>query len=676
MSVRDMVRDKLTDKSERELVDYVGKCFNTARTARIPFERQWYLNLSFYFGRQYAQWVTSALDATTATDASYSKLYEPPTPPWRVKFISNKIKPIIRGELAKVTKEKPRGFIFPNTMDEADLAGARAGESIHASLWRELGMNRVIRRAQFWNLLCGSSFVKDWYEKNKIDPYGVRGSICAEHATPFHILAPDLQQEELEYQPFLIHVMAKDPEWVEKNFGVKVQPDSGQQGGGILEQRFLSALGVNQVSNSKTLVSVKEAWIKPNGKFPDGKYILVANQKILFERDGFPYQYRKGEPEYPYTKFDHIPTGRFYGDSTIVDLMSPQKEYNRTRSQIMEAKNRMSKPQLLAVKGSVDPNRITSEPGLIIFYTPGFAPPTPLQLQNLPSYVIDEVERIQRDMDDISSQHEITKGSVPPGVTAATAISFLQEQDDSKLHTTISSLEEGVEKIGRHFLSHVVQFWTVERMVQLTGVNGGFEAKKFKSQSLNSNTNYAVEAGSATPTSRAAKQAFIMELMKDGYIPPNQGLKYLNMSETGRMYEELQRNARHAQRENMDMLAGKEVPINTFDEDLAHVVEHEDFCKTEEYETSDDQIKANIQEHLTQHRQKLAMMQGLMLPPDDIRLIAIGRGLPAGPPPSAQIPGQVPNGGQPQLNGAPPEGGSPQGAQNALPVPSPAPVSP
>jgi hypothetical protein len=452
--------------------------------------------------------------------------------------------------------------------------------------------------------------------------------------------------------------MAKDAGWVAKHFKKDVRPDSDAAGGGIFEQRFLAALGVSGSTNQKKYVSIREGWFKPNNKFPDGLFIMWTKDQILHSKEGWPFKHG----DYPFSKFDHIPTGRFYGESSIADLIPLQKEYNRTRSQIIESKNRMSKPQLVAVRGSVDPKRITSEPGLVIFYTPGFAPPQPLPLQNLPAYVLDEVERIKSDMDDVSSQHDISRGSTPPGVTAATAISFLQEQDDSKLLLTVASLEEGVEKIGKHFLSHVSQFWQAERMVQVTGVNGQWEAYKFKSENLKGNTNFKIEAGSATPVSRAAKQAFILELMKSGYVPPEQGLKYLNMSETGRMYEELQRDARQAQRENMKMAEGNEILINTFDIDLIHVQEHESYCKTEEYETAEEETKIIFQKHLTSHRQKMAMMQGLQLPPEDPQLIAIGRGQPV-PAQQALMPGGT-NGSQPQLNGAPPQGGG----ENPIPV--------
>jgi hypothetical protein len=289
--------------------------------------------------------------------------------------------------------------------------------------------------------------------------------------------------------------------------------------------------------------------------------------------------------------------------------------------------------------------------------------PQPLPMQNLPSYVIEEIDRIQSDMNDISSQHEITKGQVPPGVTAATAISFLQEQDDSKLSTTISSLEEGVERVGRHFLSHVSQFWDVPRTIRVTGANGQYEAYQFTKGSLRGNVDYIVESGSAAPVSRAAKQAFIMELMKNQYIPPQLGLRYLDMSETGRLYEDMQKNIRQAQRENLRMAQGEDVPTNAFDDDLQHIQTHEDYCKTEEWESKPDEIKAKYNDHLTLHKQHIALMQGMQIPPGDPRLDAIARGMPVAP--------QAP---QPSMNGQlqiPPVNGQ-GGASNSVSEPSPA----
>lgn len=615
-------------KLNRQTVESVESLFERARKNRLQFERVWYTNLAFYFGRQNVQWAPGVA-------GNFARMWEPPAPKWRARLISNKIRPITRAELSKITKEKPQAFVIPASTDDDDLAAARAAEAIYEHLWRSLKCNRVIRRTAFWTLLCGTSFVKDWYDPNKKDSGGVDGSILVEPVSPFHLFVPDTQEEELENQPYLVHAISKDPEWVSAVYGKNIPADSGA-GAGLLEQKFLSALGVQNAVKSH--VSVKEIWIKPCRKYPKGAVIVWAGDTLLSVSEEWPFQHG----EYPFTKLDHIPTGRFYAESTIPDLIPLQKEYNRTRSQLVEAKNRMAKPQLIAPRGSVDPNKVTSEPGLIIFYTPGFTPPAPIPLVNIPSYAVQELDRCQRDMDDISSQHEITRGSTPPGVTAATAISYLQEQDDSKLANTVASLEEGVERLGQHFLSHVQQFWDAQRKVKVVGDDGQYESFMFSRTDIRGNTDLKIEAGSATPRSRAAKQAFITELGKMGWIPPDRALRYLDMAETGRLYEEMQIDARQAQRENLKMKDGLPQAVNSWDEHEVHILEHNNYRKRQAFENLDDMRKMMFETHVMQHKQITAQMMGQPIVPGEMPMPGPEGGGPPGEPGASLSPGGGP----------------------------------
>ena len=634
--------NKLTNKDHKKLLEKVNKYQKECRSARLQFERQWYINMAFYFGKQWAQWTPGV--------EGFSTLRTPPAPPWRVRLISNKIRPIIRAELAKMTKENPQAYVIPSSSDDEDLLAARAGEQIFEYHWRELSFNRRLRQTLFWLTMTGNGFMKDWYDPR--EPVGknsdgeeVLGQVKIEPVSPFHLFVPEIQDEEIENQPYLIHSVAKTPQWVKDRYGkektaeIKATTSAGPD---VLEQKFFSSLGIN--TQPKNYTSIQEAWIKPCKDYPEGVVVTWSGQSILEMYEGWPYTGK----DYPFTKFDHIPTGRFYSESVIQDLIPLQKEYNRTRSQIIEAKNRMSKPQLLAARGSVNPNMITSEPGLVIQYTPGFNPPTPLPLQNLPQYVIEEQDRITRDMDDISSQHEVTKGRTPPGVTAATAISYLQEEDDSRLAPTISSIEEGVEKIGRHILGHVQKFWADERTIKVLGEDGVYESYAFSSVDLKDNTDLRVETGSATPRSRAAKQAFITEIGQMGWIPPDRALRYLDMAETGKLYEEMQVDSRHAQRENLRLAEGTPVPVNDWDNHETHILEHNNYRKTQKFETLPEEYQVIFQKHVEMHQQVMQakVMEG---------------GAPGGP--MGGPPGQ--GGGNPEEGSGP--GGGESGAPGGLP---------
>lgn len=595
--------DKMTGKDKDRLLSKVNGWFKDCREARMPFEREWYMNMAFYFGRQNVVW------ANTGSN-NFAKLVEPKAPDWRVRLIVNRIKPIVRKEMSKLLQERPRGYVIPASSDDDDIAAAKAGDAIHEHVTtQDIKLESVMWQAVFWMCLTGTGFVKDWWDDQAVDSSGKMGRIMAEAVSPFHILVPELEISELESQPYIIHSVTKDPDWIKNVYGKEIRPDSDINDSGI-EGQFLTALGIKNDNTRKKCV-VKECWIKPSKDHPEGLKITWADETILDLEEGNPYAHK----EFPFTKLEHIPTGRFYSQSTIVDLIPLQKEYNRTRSQIIEAKNRMSKPQLAAPKGSIDPRKVTSEPGLIIFYQPGLNPPTPLPLQALPNYVLQELDRSLIDMNDISSQHEVSRGQVPPNVEAATAIAYLQEQDDTALAHTLHSIELANERIGRHILSHAGQFWDADRTINVVGRNGVFESFIFNQSHLNGTMSYKVVHGSATPRSRAAKQAWITELMKLGFIPPDRGLQYLDMAETSKLYEEMQQDVRHAQRENLQMSNGQQIVVNDFDNNVAHITEHWSYMKRQEFEQLGDDIKMIFMAHLEEHKMQLTAEFGFMLPP-------------------------------------------------------------
>jgi hypothetical protein len=255
-------------------------------------------------------------------------------------------------------------------------------------------------------------------------------------------------------------------------------------------------------------------------------------------------------------------------------------------------------------------------------------------MQPLPNYVLDEVERLYRDFEDISGQHEISKGTPPAGVTAATAISFLSEQDDAKLTPQVRELEVAIETLGHQSLSLVCQYWDTPRVVKTVGTDNSFSAVVFKGSDLQGNTDVRVEAGSALSNSKAARQAFIMDLMKMQFIPVEIGLELLEMGNVASLYERVKLDERQADRENLKMTTFPEemaaqyvdvrgayetiggvdpetgeavmppqppFPVNDFDDHGKHIDAHNRFRKSQSYEQLSDTQKLIIDEHVNAH---------------------------------------------------------------------------
>lgn len=529
--------------NEAKLAAWVKERYSNMKSERMKTEMKWYVNLAMYQGNQYVELVPRL-----------SKLITPKAPPYRVRHISNRIKPIIRTEMSRLTSQKPSASVIPASADDEDMMAAHAAEQVWESVSSRNKLQMNYRNAVWWELITGNAFMKVWWDAYKIDyDSDLQGDICFGHVTPFHIYVPDLREVDIQQQPYVLNVYTKPVEWVKRFYGDKLQgrniiPDT-VNANDILSDAYLQL--DSSAGKEPDSVLCQEMWIKNGGcEFLDGDYVVHVIGENVVDISPF-YQHGK----YPFTHFGHIPSGTFYRTSVIEDLIPLQREYNRTRSQLIENKNRMARLQLRAPIGSVDPAKITNEPGQIIMYRAGLPPPDPMPLQPVPNYVIEELNRTIQDMEDISGQHEVSRGGVPPGVTAATAISFLQERDDSLMSHTFADVEEGMEEIARQTLALVGQFWDTPHIIKVVGEDGFFDTMMLVGSNLKGNTDIRMEGGSSLPTSKAARQALIMDMMKMGFIDSRDGLKILDIGGVQKLQEQLRRDESQAQRENMRLKA-------------------------------------------------------------------------------------------------------------------------
>ena len=203
----DMENMETDAQQKAELLADCQAKYTNIKAGRIPFERQWYLNLAFYYGKHYVTWTTSG---------NNQRLWEPNTPSYRVKLVSNKCKTVVRTEVAKMLKEKPRGYVVPNTADDKDKVAAKAGGKLYDALETPgaIGMPLSKRTAYFWTSVLGNGFTKQYYDPNKIDFTGAKGSLVIEALSPFSLFVPDLLETEIENQPYVIHVASKPVQWI------------------------------------------------------------------------------------------------------------------------------------------------------------------------------------------------------------------------------------------------------------------------------------------------------------------------------------------------------------------------------------------------------------------------------------------------------------------------------
>ena len=708
----------LSAKDKEVLASWVISEFGKMKSARQTIQRKWYMNLAMYYGRQYLDVLPSAMGGTLGV---------PKAPRHRARATVNLVRPMVRTEISRMTSQKPSATFVPASSEDEDLMAAQAAEQLWESVQARNSYNAKMIKCAFWTAITGNGFVKTRWDNNVLDQYNLnaytkepsQGAVCHEVVTPFHLFIPDQLIEEIEDQPYVFEAYTRSVPWIKKYLGDKVKdvnitPDAVSKDS-LFEAKYMEVQGGQEAKPDSVLFI--EAWVKPGAHdlLPDGGLLTVVNTTIIAATNGMPYSHG----EYPYAHQKHIPTGTFYGDSVLNDIVPLQKEYNRTRSHIVESKNRMARPQLLVPMGSMDASKYTSEPGLLIPYNPVYGPPTPLPMQALPEYVLQEQDRIKADMEDISGQHQATKGMSPGGgVEAATAIAYLQEKDDSLLATTYASIEALCEKNARQTICLVVDYWDIPRMVRTIGSDSSFDVIELKGSQISNAVDVRVEGGSALPQSKPARQAFLMDLAKMQFISPEQLLDMLDIGGIQKLQERIRVDMNAATRENMKMKrlddmqfqkfsqtmqeylangsGGQQdpqtgqymfsqdpttwppiIPVNEWDNHQVHIATHNNYRKGQEFETLPQGIKDQFETHIKLHTAALqaqsqgGMMAGSPTPPPGSQ----PGGSPGGPP-TGESPGQEPSGG-PMGGGGPASQASP-GAPGTPPgmPPGPNPSSP
>lgn len=635
-------------KEGKDLVAWVKQQYARCKNGRQAEEQQWAANLAFYNGNQY-------FDVMGSDSINAGKFAPTVAPRNRVRLTVNRIRPMVRTEMARLLSQRPSASVIPATSDDQDLFVAQAAEQVWETVSNRRKLQTHITRAAFWTSITGNGFMKTYWDDAAYDPDAqMQGDVVFGSVSPFEIYVPDLLLEDIEDQVYVLNVYAKPIDWLRTFYGeylegVELSPDT-KMTSSYLENAFASGprSGRADADASPDAVLVYEMWIKPGAslKFPNGGMMTVVQNTIVMMSKEYPYSHN----EYPFAHIKHIPSGRFYGISTIEDIIPLQRDYNDIRSQVSESRKKMGKPQIMAPKGVLTASRMTNAIGQVIEYKPGFAKPEPLPLQSLPAYIPQEMDRVLLDIEDISGQHQVSKGNTPPGVTAATAIAYLQEKDDSYLVTTYGSIESCTEKVARHTLNLIVDYWDVRRLVRVVGEDGAFDAQLLSGADLVNGTDIRVEPGSAIPYSKAGKQATMMDLMKMGFVPAEEGLELLEIGGVQKLVDKLKNDRRQAQRENIKMkkltrddfmmdeyqwmvktsgMGGEEddltivdpqtgmpiqrppiVSVHTYDNHQIHIDTHNEFRRSQAFELLSPEIQAAFESHVEMHK---TMMQQDML---------------------------------------------------------------
>lgn len=620
-------------REQKRLLDSLNEMLQQGRTARKPFEAEWYMNLAFFQGEHWWSWARDRF--------GIEKMAK-----WKVLFTDNRVQPAVLMEVAKLTKNRPTWEAVPTSPDENATQDAILSKRVLEAKWGDLGLQPKLRRVATWSRVCGAGFLKATWDPDALDGSEValgqdgepmvsknhgglvkrsdmpaelhgdvkwqkvgRGDVCVNVRSPFDIYVdPFAGDEGMDSVSWLIEEKVRDPQSVADQYGVSKPAADSEASVGLIE-----AIAPGQATQgAKVGVRVFELWQKPSGEFPRGRHAAWCDGKLLAYGDNPT----KGGA-IPYDMFTGVPVpGRFWPSSMTTQIRPLNAELDKTRSQMRENANRMGNPALLVPKELADAGfQYSGFPGEQIPYDAysSATPPSFLTPPGIPRSVTEEVSMIENSIREVSHQFEVSRGQVPAGVTAASAIQLLQEADQTIIAMDAQDFEDAISRVGRRVLDLVAKFYKQPRLLQTAGEDETFDLFTFKSDQLSRDVpTVQVKPGSMIPRSVAARQA-LMEHMLTLFLQNGVQLDPVALGDFLRQFEigglealvaGFSDDSRKVAAENKQLADLDQDPpaVNDWDNHAAEIRGHEREMKTKRFELAPDDVKQRFVKHWESHK--------------------------------------------------------------------------
>jgi hypothetical protein len=254
-------------------------------------------------------------------------------------------------------------------------------------------------------------------------------------------------------------------------------------------------------------------------------------------------------------------------------------------------------------KGAELETKWDDEVGQLIYYVTGHKPTyeaggTP------PNFLMLEISRIKKAMEDIAVAHDASMGRIPNQAKSGVAIENLAEADNSVLSPILIGHEQQLSFFAETVVDIMEHKYSEPRLLAITGELLGPEVKTFKSEDLKGNKRIKVSLGSSLPYSKQARQQFIMTLRKDGYITQDKAMELMEFGDIEGIFQNLDETLQKEEIQAM-MKPGMNVTVEPWDDHTIHIKVITDFMKSPAYMKLSDEDKKKFVGHREAHQQLL-----------------------------------------------------------------------
>lgn len=428
---------------------------------------------------------------------------------------------------------------------------------------------------------------------------------------PMHeVLVDSLSVESMEDINELVHRRMFSLEYIRKRWGFEARPEQIDPRYFLADVRYSDN---NRFEQSK-YAYVYEYYRKPDALYPDGCYVLMINESVLYASE-LPYNNGHNRREIPFDFLNLQTVPNHLVSVTVYSQLIPiQDTYNSIKNRLLEHINHLSIGQMYVWQNSlVDPNHITNKPGQFIHLKRNAKKPEPVTKAQIGTEITNYLKSIEEDMLVTAGLSQISAyGMSKSSVRTDGVADKIGEADQNKLTNAIDSISEAILRVFKHII-YVEQdrqkmLTEVLRLAKLDSYMVKYELGKLDPENLEIvNREFLMQ-------SDQARQLKMTQASNLGVYNPQSGLSYLTKLEildtlnSGYLKDTLdpiERSNHDAIRdEQRDLLEKIDIEVHDYDNHSQHILEHTVFrmsAQVRGLKKTDPNLYAYVQESLKKH---------------------------------------------------------------------------
>ena len=485
------------------------------------------------------------------------------------RFVINHLHDLTETKISQMTRIKPAVEVLPTNGEWEDRASAKVSKAVINHLWYNNNIDFLLQQMQRHARIFGESYAFVLWDQDRGDlteayamakktgnkelikkvPLKHTGDVSYELELPWRVLLH--RTTCIDDSEYLFRVKVEDTEKLKEKYPEKKKKIDSTDDIYIFDVEHIKEKHLEKHS------LVFEFFHKNTKEVENGYYIKFTKDVILEERER---GYLHGKlPIVRLTDLD-VPEV-LNGVSRYEQIVPLQKMLNNLNSLVAKSIYLGAHPKWVMPRGAAKIEQLGNDSTVVQFQGP--MAPQLIASNPVSRDVLEYAQSVKEQMQVVYGSHGISRGEVPKGITAASALQFLNELESERASTDISKHGFLIKDMAKMTLAVAGEFYDTEdgRMVRIVGENNKFLIRHFDAAHLHKSYDIRLDNSTGLPETKSAKIQRILEAMQRNpqMLSGERWEELLELGDTEKLQTIITEAVKAADSENEDLLAGREI---------------------------------------------------------------------------------------------------------------------